>query len=45
MKVYSFIHAGLKMIETAEIDDEQYLTDQFMTLVDNETRLLDKLLK
>tara|TARA_Y100000004_G_scaffold160278_2_gene187620 strand:- start:1188 stop:2834 length:1647 start_codon:yes stop_codon:yes gene_type:complete len=45
MKVYSFIHAGLKMIETAEIDDEQYLQDQFATLVDNETRLLDKLLK
>jgi hypothetical protein len=45
MKVYSFIHAGLKMIETADIDDEQYLQDQFASLVDNETRLLDKLLK
>ena len=33
------------MIETADINDEQYLQDQFASLVDNETRLLDKLLK
>jgi hypothetical protein len=43
MKVYSFIHAGLKMVENSA--DEDYIQEQFLELVDNETKLLDKLLK